>query len=72
MDDPEAARAACWSRIDDDFDEYDDDAAAGRCRPEAMGRGRNVPTTQRPVGQQPGVRPAAADPAAALEAQVTS
>ena len=39
--------------------------------PEAMGRGRTVPTTQRPVGAEPGVRTAAADPAAALEAQVS-
>ena len=37
----------------DDFDDYDDDVTPGRPAPapEAMGRGRTVPTSQRPVGQ---------------------
>ena len=39
---------------DDDLDDYDeDDAARPSSAPEAMGRGRVVPTTQRPVGQSP-------------------
>jgi preprotein translocase subunit SecF len=38
--------------FDDDYDE-DDDAARPGSSTEAMGRGRTVPTTQRPVGQSP-------------------
>ncbi len=36
---------------DDDYDE--DDVPRPGASPEAMGRGRTVPTTQRPVGQSP-------------------
>jgi preprotein translocase subunit SecF len=42
--------------VDDDFDDFDDDEDDGPrpgSAPEAMGRGRTVPTTQRPVGQSP-------------------
>ena len=42
--------------------------AAPSAEPEAMGRGRVVPTPPATGRAQPGVRPAAADPAAALQA----
>jgi preprotein translocase subunit SecF len=42
---------------DDDLDDYDeddqDDAPRPGSTPEVTGRGRVVPTTQRPVGQSP-------------------
>jgi preprotein translocase subunit SecF len=53
------------------LDEPTEAPPAAAPEPEAMGRGRTAPAQQRPVGTEPGVRPAAADPAAPLEAQVT-
>jgi preprotein translocase subunit SecF len=35
----------------DELDDYDQDVAPPRSEPEAMGRGRTAPTSQRPVGQ---------------------
>jgi len=55
-DDPDqAGRGGVLVDERDDFDDYDEDEASDRpaSAPEAMGRGRTVPTTQRPVGQSP-------------------
>jgi preprotein translocase subunit SecF len=53
--DPDAPGGLLVEDRDDDFDDYheDDDVPRPNAGPEAMGRGRTVPTTQRPVGQSP-------------------
>jgi preprotein translocase subunit SecF len=52
VDDPDAALRGDVLVEDQDFDEYDDfDEPRPSGSPGAMGRGRTVPTTQRPVGQ---------------------
>ena len=71
-DEPGALRSLVDER-DDDFDDYDDDDVAPRPTPapEPIGRGRTVPSTAAAGGAELGVRPAAADPAAEVQAQVT-
>jgi preprotein translocase subunit SecF len=52
--DPDGPGGLLVEDHDDDFDDYeDDDVPRPSAAPEAMGRGRTVPTTQRPVGQSP-------------------
>jgi preprotein translocase subunit SecF len=54
VDDPDAALRGDVLVEDQDFDEYDDfDEPRPSGSPGAMGRGRTVPTTQRPVGKSP-------------------
>jgi preprotein translocase subunit SecF len=58
--DPDGPGGVLVEDRDDDLDEYDDDgeehgehAPQPSSTPEVTGRGRTVPTTQRPVGQSP-------------------
>ena len=51
--DPDAPGDVLVADQDDDFDDFDDEDPRPGAAPEAMGRGRTVPTPQRPVGQSP-------------------
>ncbi|QIG43523.1 protein translocase subunit SecF [Nocardioides anomalus] len=50
-DDPDARRERGGVLVDDDDYDEDDRATRPSADPEAMGRGRTVPTSQRPVGR---------------------